>query len=122
MRKRIAKRIEEGVLKESLNSAIEKADSENVRIIFEEVNSLDVEDEIEIYNIAKIILNRMITSGEGRASGEYCSSESLPKIAAAIIEVEDDMSVYDACCGTGLERISGSFTLHLRAIWEPMRE
>ena len=95
-------RIEERVLKESLNSAIEKADSENVRIIFEEVNNLDVEDEIEIYNIAKIILDRMITSGEGRASGEYCSSESLPKIAAAIIEVEDDMSVYDACCGTGI--------------------
>ena len=95
-------RIEERVLKESLNSAIEKADSENVRIIFEEINSLDVEDEIEIYNIAKIILDRMITSGEGRASGEYCSSESLPKIAAAIIEVEDDMSVYDACCGTGI--------------------
>ena len=95
-------RIEERVLKESLNSAIEKADSENVRIIFEKINSLDVEDEIEIYNIAKIILDRMITSGEGRASGEYCSSESLPKIAAAIIEVEDDMSVYDACCGTGI--------------------
>ena len=95
-------RIEERVLKESLNSAIEKADSENVRIIFEEINSLDVEDEIEIYNIAKIILDRMITSGEGRASGEYCSSESLPKIAAAIIEVEDDMSVYDECCGTGI--------------------
>jgi len=95
-------RIEERVLKESLNSAIEKADSENVRIIFEEINSLDVEDEIEIYNIAKTILDRMITSGEGRASGEYCSSESLPKIAAAIIEVEDDMSVYDACCGTGI--------------------
>ena len=95
-------RIEERVLKESLNSAIEKADSENVRIIFEEINSLYVEDEIEIYNIAKIILDRMITSGEGRASGEYCSSESLPKIAAAIIEVEDDMSVYDACCGTGI--------------------
>ena len=95
-------RIEERVLKESLNSAIEKADSENVRIIFEEINSLDVEDEIEIYNIANIILDWMITSGEGRASGEYCSSESLPKIAAAIIEVEDDMSVYDACCGTGI--------------------
>lgn len=95
-------RIEEGVLKESLNSAIEKADVENVRIIFEEVNSLDIEDEIEIYNIAKIILDRMITSGGGRASGEYCSSESLPKIAAAIIEVEDDISVYDACCGTGI--------------------
>ena len=46
------------MLKESLNSAIEKADSENVRIIFEEVNNLDVEDEIEIYNIAKIILDR----------------------------------------------------------------
>lgn len=44
----------------------------------------------------------MITSGGGRASGEYCSAESLPKIAAAIIEVEDDMSVYDACCGTGI--------------------
>ena len=95
-------RIEEGVLKESLSSAIEKADAENVRSIFEEVNNLNFEDKTEIYNIAKIILNRMITSGEGRASGEYCSSESLPKIAAAIIEVEDDMSVYDACCGTGI--------------------
>ena len=32
-------RIEEGVLKESLNSAIEKADAENLRSIFEEVNN-----------------------------------------------------------------------------------
>lgn len=95
-------RIEEGVLKESLSSAIEKADAENVRSIFEEVNNLNFEDETEIYNIAKIILDRMITSGGGRASGEYCNSESLPKIAAAIIEIEDDMSVYDACCGTGV--------------------
>lgn len=95
-------RIEEGVLRESFDLAIEKADAENVRIIFEEVNSLDVEDEIEIYNIAKIILDRMIASGGGRGSGEYCRAESLPKIAETLIEVEDDMSVYDACCGTGI--------------------
>ena len=95
-------RIEEGVLRESFDSAIEKADVENVRIIFEEVNSLDIEDEIEIYNIAKIILDRMIISGGGRASGEYCRAESLPEIVKALIDVEDDMSVYDACCGTGI--------------------
>lgn len=95
-------RIEEGVLRESFDLAIEKADVENVRIIFEEVNSLDIEDEIEIYNIAKIILDRMIISGEGRASGEYCRAESLPEIVKALIDVEDDMSVYDACCGTGI--------------------
>lgn len=95
-------KIEEGVLKESLDSAIEKADAENVRTIFEEVNSLDFEDETEIYNIAKIILDRMVASGGGRASGEYCTVESLPKIAEALIDVEDEMSVYDACCGTGI--------------------
>lgn len=95
-------RIEEGVLKESLASAVEKADAENVRLIFEEVNSLDVKDEIEIYNIAKIILDRMIVNSGGRGSGEYCRSESLPKIVKALIDVEDDMSVYDACCGTGI--------------------
>lgn len=95
-------RIEEGVLRESFDSAIEKADAENVRIIFEEVNNLNFEDETEIYNIAKIILDRMIASGGGRGSGEYCRAESLPKIAETLIEVEDDMSVYDACCGTGI--------------------
>lgn len=95
-------RIEEGVLKESLDSAIEKADAENVRIIFEEVNSLDVEDEIEIYNIAKILLDRMVTYSGGRGSGEYCRAESFPKIVEALIDVEEDMSVYDACCGTGI--------------------
>lgn len=95
-------KIEEGVLKESLALAIEKADAENVRIIFEEVNILDFEDETEIYNIAKIILDRMVASGGGRASGEYCAAESLPKIAEALIDVEDEMSVYDACCGTGI--------------------
>lgn len=95
-------RIEEGVLRESFDSAIEKADVENVRIIFEEVNSLDIEDEIEIYNIAKIILDRMIISGGGRASGEYCRAGSLPEIVKALIDVDDDMSVYDACCGTGI--------------------
>ena len=95
-------RIEEGVLRESFDSAIEKADAENVRIIFEEVNNLNFEDETEIYNIAKIILDRMIASGGGRGSGEYCRAESLPKIAETLIEVKDDMSVYDACCGTGI--------------------
>ena len=54
------------LLRESFDSAIEKADAENVRIIFEEVNNLNFEDETEIYNIAKIILNRMIASGGGR--------------------------------------------------------
>lgn len=95
-------RIEEGVLKESLNSAIEKADAENLRSIFEEVNNLNFEDETEIYDIAKIILDRMIASGGRRASREYCRAESLPKIVEKIIEVEDDMSVYDACCGVGV--------------------
>lgn len=63
---------------------------------------MNFEDETEIYNIAKIILDRMIASGGGRGSGEYCRAESLPKIAETLIEVEDDMSVYDACCGTGI--------------------
>lgn len=94
-------RITEGVLAESFNSAIERADAENVRIIFEEINSLDFEEEIEIYNVAKRLLERMVLVG-GRVSGEYSTSEALPKIVKALINVEDDMSVYDACCGTGI--------------------
>ena len=94
-------RITEGVLAESFNSAIERADAENVRIIFEEINSLDFEEEIEIYNVAKRLLERMVLVG-GRVSGEYSTSEALPKIVKALIDVEDDMSVYDACCGTGI--------------------
>lgn len=94
-------RITEGVLTESFNSAIERADAENVRIIFEEINSLDFEEEIEIYNVAKRLLERMVLVG-GRVSGEYSTSEALPKIVKALIDVEDDMSVYDACCGTGI--------------------
>lgn len=39
---------------------------------------------------------------EDEEAGEYCRAESLPKIAETLIEVEDDMSVYDACCGTGI--------------------
>lgn len=93
--------ITEGVLAESFNSAIERADAENVRIIFEEINSLDFEEEIEIYNVAKRLLERMVLVG-GRVSGEYSTSEALPKIVKALIDVEDDMSVYDACCGTGI--------------------
>ncbi|MGN1174193.1 MAG: N-6 DNA methylase [Roseburia sp.] len=94
-------RITEGVLAESFNSAIERADAENVRIIFEEINSLDFEEEIEIYNVAKRLLERMVLVG-GRVSGEYSTSKALPKIVKALIDVEDDMSVYDACCGTGI--------------------
>ena len=94
-------RITEGVLAESFNSAIERADAENVRIIFEEINSLDFEEEIEIYNVAKRLLERMVLVG-GRVSGEYSTSEALPKIVKALIDVEDDMSVYDACCGKGV--------------------
>ena len=94
-------RITEGVLAESFNSAIERADAENVRIIFEEINSLDFEEEIEIYNVAKRLLERMVLVG-GRVSVEYSTSEALPKIVKSLIDVEDDMSVYDACCGTGI--------------------
>lgn len=91
----------EGVLAESFNSIFRQVEPENVRIIFEIINQLDLDSKKDIYEMAKQVLERMAIAG-GKASGEFSTSESLMKIATALIDVENGMSVYDGCCGTGV--------------------
>lgn len=87
-----------GVLIETIDTVLYKADSDSVRIIFEAINEVDTE---ELYSFAKVILERMATQS-GKASGEFYSTSILARLEKAILGIEEGMTVYDAYCGSGL--------------------
>lgn len=90
--------LEPGVLIETIDTVLYKADSDSIRIIFEAINEVDTE---ELYEFAKAILERMATQS-GKASGEFYTTSNLVRLEKAILDTKEGMTVYDAYCGSGL--------------------
>lgn len=87
-----------GVLIETIDTVLYKADSDSIRIIFEAINEVDTE---ELYEFGKAILERM-SMQSGKAGGEFYSTNNLVKLEKAILDTKEGMTVYDAYCGSGL--------------------
>ena len=87
-----------GVLIETIDTVLYKADSDSIRIIFEAINEVDTE---ELYDFAKVILERM-SMQSGKASGEFYSTSNLVRLEKAVLDTKEGMTVYDAYCGSGL--------------------
>jgi type I restriction enzyme M protein len=104
-----------GVLIETIDTVLYKADSDSIRIIFEAINEVNTE---ELYDFAKAILDRMSIQA-GKAGGECYSTSNLVKLEKAILDTEEGMTVYDAYCGSGLsanEVASGKGTVFIQDI------
>lgn len=93
--------LDTGVLAESFDQVFERADSENVRMIFESLNELDMETEESCYSFAQLLVNKMVTSS-GRFMGEFGTNPGLAKLESELLDVQEGMTVYDAYCGTGI--------------------
>lgn len=88
-----------GILSETIDSVLYKADKENVRIIFEGLNDIQLSKE-DYYNLAQMVIYRMVTSA-GKA-GEFSTNTALARLETALLDVQEGMTVYDAFCGTGI--------------------
>ena len=93
--------LDAGVISESFDKVFGRADSENVRILFENLNELDIESSESCYQLALVIVNKMMISA-GRMGCEFGTNIALTKLEKALLDVQDGMSVYDAYCGTGI--------------------
>ena len=93
--------LDAGVISESFDQVFGRADSENVRILFENLNELDMESSESCYQLALVIVNKMMISA-GRIGCEFGTNIALTKLEKALLDVQDGMSVYDAYCGTGI--------------------
>lgn len=89
-----------GVLSETIDSVLYKADKENVRIIFEGLNGIQLSKEA-YYNLAQMVVYRMVTSA-GKTGGEFSTNMTLARLETALLDVQEGMTVYDAFCGTGI--------------------
>lgn len=93
--------IEYGVLCETIDPILYKADEDSVRHIFEAVNFMGIKEQKDLYELSKLIVERMSLQTRRISNFNY-SSESLAKIEKAILNIQDGMKVYDGCCGSGL--------------------
>jgi type I restriction-modification system DNA methylase subunit len=94
-------RLDAGVISESFDQLFSRSDSESVRIIFEGLNELDITSKEECYQFAQSLVNKMMVSS-GRFGSEFGTNLDLAKLEAALLDVQDGMTVYDAYCGTGI--------------------
>ena len=90
-----------GVLSKSFDQVFSKADSENVRIIFENLNELEIDSSESCYQLALVIVNRMLTA-VGKMGCEFGTNITLAKLDKALLDIKKGMNVYDAYCGTGI--------------------
>lgn len=93
--------LDAGVISESFDQVFGRADSENVRILFENLNELDIESSESCYQLALVVVNKMMISA-GKMGCEFGTNIALTKLEKALLDVQDGMSVYDAYCGTGI--------------------
>lgn len=93
--------LDAGVLSESFDQVFSRADSENVRIIFENLNELEIDSSEGCYQLALVIVNKMLIA-VGKIGCEFGTNITLAKLEKAILDVKTGMSVYDAYCGTGI--------------------
>ena len=89
-----------GILSETIDLVLYKADEENVRIIFEKLNGIQLSKE-DYYNLAQMVVYRMGTSA-GKTSGAFSTNRTLARLETALLDVQEGMTVYDAFCGTGI--------------------
>lgn len=93
--------IEYGVLCETIDPILYKADEDSVRHIFESIDCIEINEKKDLYELSKLIVERMSLQTRRISNFNY-SSESLAKIEKAILNIQDGMKVYDGCCGSGL--------------------
>ena len=84
--------LDAGVISESFDQVFGRADSENVRILFENLNELDIESSESCYQLALVIVNKMMISA-GKMGCEFGTNIALAKLEKALLDVRDGMSV-----------------------------
>lgn len=93
--------LDAGVLSELFDQVFSRVDSENVRVMFENLNELEMDSSENCYQLALVIVNKMLTA-VGKMGGEFGTNMALAKLEKDILDVKKGMSVYDAYCGTGI--------------------
>lgn len=94
-------KIGETFVSEEIAKLLYPIPDEDVMAIFSAVDELALEENKEYYEIGKAIIARMV-SHYGKRSAEFSTNHSLAKLEAKLLDCQDGMSVYDACCGTGI--------------------
>ncbi len=108
--------IEQGVLCETIDPILYKADKASVRYIFESIDCIEINEQKDLYELSKLIVERMSLQTRRELSYHY-TSESLAKLEKGILDVQKGMKVYDGYCGSGLsvnEVAAGKGTVYLQ--------
>lgn len=83
-----------------LGRLLEKADAETVKTIADVISQADFESTNQMYELALMLLNRLIYAN-GK-TGEYLTNLSLSRLEARLLDCKDGMMVYDGFCGSGI--------------------
>lgn len=93
--------LERGIMSESVVSIFAKMNKEKVIGICNALKVIEFSKELTCFDCATVMIEKTI-SEMGRRGGEFATNYSLAKLEAALLNVEEGMSVYDAYCGVGV--------------------
>ena len=99
--------INNGIISEGTFTLFSSFDSEKIKLIFTEMESIDPNSYRDFYETAVYLLDQMILSS-GKASGEYSSNSSVAKLIGKILDCKTGMTLYDGFCGYGILAIQSA--------------
>lgn len=94
--------IRNGIISEGLyNTLLSNSDAEKIRLIFDEIKSIDTDYYNEYDKIALYLLEQMALSN-GKTSINHYTNLSIAQLIKKILDCQNCMTLYDGFCGFGV--------------------
>ena len=93
--------ISNGIISDGLYTLLSNSESEKIRIIFDEIKSVDADFYKEYDKIAIYLIEQMALS-TGKASGGHCTNHSVAQLINKLLDCQNGMTLYDGFCGYGV--------------------
>lgn len=93
--------INNGIISDGLYELFSSSEPEIIRLIFNDIKSVDINSYGEYYKIAVYLLEQMALIS-GRRGGEVLTNSSVAQLIKKILDCKKGMTVYDGFCGYGI--------------------
>lgn len=93
--------IRNGIISDGLYTLLSNSESETIRLIFNEIKTVDTNfykeyDKIAVYLIEQISLSYR------KVSGGHCTNHSVAQLINKLLDCKNNMTLYDGVCGYGV--------------------
>lgn len=93
--------IRNGIISDGLYTLLSNSESETIRLIFDEIKTVDTDLYKEYDKIAVYLIEQMALSN-GKVSGGHYTNHSVAQLINKLLDCQNGMTLYDGVCGYGV--------------------